>query len=43
MAVQNYGKADTRYLLQGRDDNTGAWVPSQLHTPLGAAQGKALK
>ncbi|MGJ7609853.1 MULTISPECIES: haloacid dehalogenase-like hydrolase [unclassified Variovorax] len=43
MAVQNYGKADTRYLLQGRDDNTGAWVPSQLHTPLGATQGKALK
>ncbi len=42
-AVQNYGKADTRYLLQGRDDNTGAWVPSQLHTPLGATQGKALK
>ena len=43
MAVQNYGKADTRYLLQGRDDNTGAWVTSQLHTPLGATAGKALK
>ena len=43
MAVQNYGKADTRYLLQGRNDNTGEWVPSQLHTPLGATQGKALK
>jgi phosphoserine phosphatase len=43
MAVQNYGKADTRYLLQGRDDNTGAWVASQLHTPLGASAGKALK
>ena len=43
LAVQNYGKADTRYLLQGRDDNTGAWVPSQLHTPLGATTGKALK
>lgn len=43
MAVQNYGKADTRYLLQGRDDNTGSWVSSQLHTPLGATQGKALK
>ena len=43
MAVQNYGKPDTRYLLQGRDDNTGEWVPSQLHTPLGATQGKALK
>lgn len=43
MAVQNYGKPDTRYLLQGRDDNTGQWVASQLHTPLGATQGKALK
>ena len=43
LAVQNYGKADTRYLLQGRNDNTGMWVPSQLHTPLGATQGKALK
>lgn len=43
MAVQNYGKPDTRYLLQGRNDNTGEWVPSQLHTPLGATAGKALK
>lgn len=43
LAVQNHGKADTRYLLQGRDDNTGAWVASQLHTPLGASAGKALK
>jgi len=43
MAVQNYGKPDTRYLLQGRDDNTGLFVPSQLHTPLGAKTGKALK
>jgi len=41
--VQNYGKPDTRYLLQGRDDNTGLFVPSQLHTPLGAKTGKALK
>ncbi|MGJ7579402.1 haloacid dehalogenase-like hydrolase [Variovorax sp. RHLX14] len=43
LAVQNYRKPDTRYLLQGRDDNTGEWVTSQLHTPLGATQGKALK
>ncbi len=43
LAVQNYGKPETRYLLQGRDDNTGLFVPSQLHTPLGAAQGKLLK
>jgi phosphoserine phosphatase len=43
LAVQNYGKDDTRYLLQGRDDNSGLFVASQLHTPLGATQGKALR
>lgn len=42
-AVQQYGLAGTRYLLQGRDDNTGEWVPSQLHIPLGSKQGRALK
>ncbi|QNP59158.1 HAD family hydrolase [Paenacidovorax monticola] len=42
-AVQDHGKPGARYLLQGRDDNTGQWVPSQLHTPLGASQGLALK
>ncbi|RZL99709.1 MAG: haloacid dehalogenase-like hydrolase [Variovorax sp.] len=43
LAVRGHGDPGTRYLLQGRDDNTGEWVPSQLHTPLGATQGKALK
>jgi len=43
LAVQHYGQPGTRYLLQGRNDNTGEWVPSQLHTPLGASVGKALK
>ena len=43
LAVQNYGKNDTRYLLQGRDDNSGLFVTSQLHTPLGATQGRALR
>ena len=43
LAVQSYGQADTRYLLQGRDDNSGLFVASQLHTPLGATQGKALR
>lgn len=43
LAAQNYGKADTRYLLQGRDDNTGQWLPSQKHIPLGASQGLILK
>ncbi|XAH25618.1 HAD family hydrolase [Xylophilus sp. GW821-FHT01B05] len=42
-AVRDYGKPATRYLLQGRDDNTGLFVPSQLHLPLGAAAGRALK
>ncbi|MDD0816047.1 haloacid dehalogenase-like hydrolase [Curvibacter sp. HBC28] len=42
-AVQQYGQPSTRYLLQGRDDNSGRFVPSQLHTPLGASVGKALK
>lgn len=43
LAVRGHGDPGTRYLLQGRDDNTGEWVPSQLHTPLGATQGKALR
>lgn len=42
-AVQGYGQAQTRYLLQGRDDNTGAFVASQRATPLGATEGKLLK
>lgn len=42
-AVRQHGQADARYLLQGRDDNTGNWVPSQLATPLGGTVGRALK
>lgn len=41
-AVHQYGKPETRYLLQGRDDNSGQFVPSQLHTPLQSGTGKAL-
>ena len=29
--------------LQGRDDNTGVFVPSQLHYKLGAKEGQLLK
>ncbi|HEY9067455.1 MAG TPA: HAD family hydrolase [Burkholderiaceae bacterium] len=43
LAVQSYGQDSTRYLLQGRDDNSGLFVASQLHTPLGATQGRALR
>lgn len=43
VAVQTYGKADAKYLLQGRDDNAGVFVASQAHTPLGAKEGKLLK
>lgn len=43
VAVQSYGKPDAKYLLQGRDDNAGVFVASQLSTPLGAKEGKALK
>ncbi|WP_370679752.1 haloacid dehalogenase-like hydrolase [Comamonas sp. GB3 AK4-5] len=41
-AVRQHGKPEARYLLQGRDDNSGQFVPSQLHTPLQSATGKVL-
>ena len=42
-AVNEYGQKDAKVLLQGRNDNTGVFVPSQLSTPLGAKEGRALK
>ena len=42
-AVDTYGKADAKFLLQGRDDNKGVFVPSQLHFALGSKEGKALR
>lgn len=42
-AVTQYGDDRTRYLLQGRNDNTGDWVPSQLAFALGANEGRKLK
>lgn len=41
-AVGQHGKPEARYLLQGRDDNSGQFVPSQLHIPLQSTTGKAL-
>lgn len=43
LAVASHGQADAKYLLQGRNDNTGEFVPSQLHYKLGSTEGKALK
>jgi phosphoserine phosphatase len=42
-AVDTYGKADAKYLLQGRDDNKGVFVPSQEHFKLGATEGRKLR
>jgi len=42
-AVDTYGKPDAKFLLQGRDDNKGVFVPSQLHYRLGSTEGKALR
>jgi phosphoserine phosphatase len=43
VAAANYGKADPKVLLQGRDDNKGSFVPSQAHFKLGAKTGQVLK
>lgn len=42
-AVKEHGQKDAKVLLQGRNDSAGVFVPSQLHTPLGAKEGRALK
>jgi phosphoserine phosphatase len=42
-AVETYNKPDAKFLLQGRDDNKGMFVPSQLHYRLGSTEGKALR
>ncbi len=41
-AVESYGKPDAKYLLQGRDDNKGEFIPSQMHFKLGAKEGVLL-
>jgi phosphoserine phosphatase len=42
-AVASHGKPDAKFLLQGRDDNKGIFVPSQRHYRLGSADGRALR
>lgn len=41
-AFESYGKPKPKVLLQGRDDNTGQFVPSQAHVKFGATEGKIL-
>ena len=43
MAVDSYGKQGAKYLLQGRDDNKGVFVKSQLHYKLGSTEGQAVR
>ena len=38
-----YGKPDAKVLLQGRNDNTGQFEPSQAHVKFGAKTGQVLK
>lgn len=41
-AVKSYGQNGAKYLLQGRDDNTGTFLPSQMHRPLGISEAQLL-
>jgi phosphoserine phosphatase len=44
IAVDTYKQPNAKFLLQGRDDNKGILVPSQLHFKLGSPQkGQALR
>ncbi|MEB3754197.1 haloacid dehalogenase-like hydrolase [Acinetobacter sp. MD2(2019)] len=43
LAVEQYGQANPKYLLQGRDANTGEFVPSNKSIAYGAIEGKALR
>jgi phosphoserine phosphatase len=44
IAVDTYKQPNAKFLLQGRDDNKGIFVPSQLHFKLGSPQkGQALR
>lgn len=42
-AVESYGQPHAKYLLQGRNDNTGEFIPSQAHIKFGAKEGQVLK
>lgn len=41
-AAETYRQPNPRFLLQGRDENLGRFVPSQLNIPLGSNQGRLL-
>ena len=41
-ASQTYGNPRAKFLLQGRDDNTGQFVPSQLNVRWGKTKGQLL-
>ncbi|UOO87883.1 hypothetical protein LVJ82_10305 [Vitreoscilla massiliensis] len=43
IALDSHGKADAKFLLQGRDANTGKFVPSTKTITFGATEGKNLK
>jgi phosphoserine phosphatase len=42
-AAESYGKPEAKYLLQGRNDNTGQFVPSQASYPYGSEKSEILK
>lgn len=42
LAVDNYGVEGTKYILNGRNDNTGLLTPDQLFIKLGATTGSKL-
>ncbi|STB68462.1 Uncharacterised protein [Citrobacter freundii] len=42
-AVKEYGQNNTKILLQGRNENTGYFITSQMNVPLGENSGKVLK
>ena len=42
-AVQSYGQANTKFLLQGRDANTGQFRPSMASLSYGAQTAKLQK
>lgn len=42
-AVDTYGQPEAKYLLQGRDDNKGVFLPSQAHFKLGSEEARVLK
>ena len=43
LAVENYGKSNAKYLLQGRDANTGQFLPSNKSIAFGVNEAKAFK